>query len=153
MAQLAKNVSFRNNTSWTSLLDMIYPKGSYYYSNSSTNPASLFGGGWTAVTGRFPYMNAGTGTGGENTHKLTTSEMPSHNHYAEPRVVIWYPDGQPNFGSQRLINYWNGCVNGNNSPDSYGEGKLSFYTNNVGGGDAHNNMPAYKTVYAWYRTS
>lgn len=63
-----------------SLTDLIYPVGSYFLSNSSTSPASLFGGGWSALTGRFLYCNSGTGTGGSNTHTLTTSEMPSHTH-------------------------------------------------------------------------
>lgn len=138
---------------YVNLIDLVYPVGAVYISYKSDNPVSLFGGSWTAITGRFLYMNAGTGTGGENTHKLTISEMPSHNHYANPTVVIWYPDGQPNFGNQQLTSYWNGCVNGQNSPDSYGEGKLSFYTSNVGSGEAHNNMPAYQTLYAWRRTA
>lgn len=43
-------------------------------------PGILFGGTWTSVTGRFLYCNAGTGTGGSNTHTLTVSELPSHNH-------------------------------------------------------------------------
>ena len=140
--QLAKNVSFRNNTSWTSLLDMVYPKGSYYFSNSSTNPANLFGGGWTAITGRFLYMNAGTGTGGENTHKLTISEMPSHNHgIIDGLGAGWNPSGAAGDKLQ-----YSSVAKGRDMSEFFG-------TRYEGGGTAHNNMPAYKTVYAWYRTS
>lgn len=136
--QLAKNVSFHNNTSWTSLLDMIYPKGSYYFSNASTNPASLFGGGWTAITGRFPYMNAGTSTGGSNTHTLTVAQMPRHTH--EPQVLYANAPAQ-NAGAQMAE--WN-----------YGHSNVNLLTvGYTGGGQAHNNMPAYKEIYAWYRTS
>ena len=65
---------------WVNLMDIIYPVGSVYSSYTSTSPASRFGGSWTAITGAFPYYNAGTGTGGSNSHTLTIAEMPSHNH-------------------------------------------------------------------------
>ena len=57
-----------------------YPVGAIYISYYSTSPASLFGGTWLAITGRFPYFNAGTDTGGSNTHTLTEAEMPAHKH-------------------------------------------------------------------------
>ena len=66
--------------SYISLTNLIYPVGSYYMSSSSTSPASLFGGAWSALTGRFLYCDNGTGTGGSNTHTLTTSQMPGHSH-------------------------------------------------------------------------
>lgn len=66
--------------SFISLTDLIYPVGAYYLGNVSKSPASLFGGTWSALTGRFLYCNSGNSTGGANTHTLTTSEMPSHSH-------------------------------------------------------------------------
>lgn len=50
-----------------------------------TSPAELFGGTWEPLDQGRVLIGAGTShpagdTGGEETHKLTTSEMPSHNH-------------------------------------------------------------------------
>lgn len=61
-----------------------HPVNSYYWSNVSTNPATLFGGTWVQVTGRFLYgressMSVGA-TGGAKTVTLTSSTMPSHRH-------------------------------------------------------------------------
>lgn len=45
---------------YVNLGQVIYPVGSVYMSYTSTSPASLFGGNWTAITGHFPYFNNGT---------------------------------------------------------------------------------------------
>lgn len=73
------------NTKLSNLLLQIYPVGSIYISASSTNPGTLFGGTWKALDqgrvliGANSTYAAGT-TGGEFTHTITTSEMPSHTH-------------------------------------------------------------------------
>ena len=83
------------------LLDATYPVGSIYMSMNNTNPASLFGGTWEAIGGRF-LIGAGANEannvdtygsmsanainlsanqkGGEPRHQLKTNEMPSHSH-------------------------------------------------------------------------
>lgn len=127
------------SSSSSSLLDA-YPVGSVYISYVSTSPASLFGGTWTAITGVFPYFNAGTATGGSNTHTLTTDEMPSHEHSL----------------------YWQGSSGTNsriygNDDSCFDQGRYGTYNGLVtapaGGGGSHNNMPAYQTFYAWRRTA
>ncbi len=52
---------------------------------SPTSPANIFGGTWEALDEGRVLIGANTeypvnSTGGEKTHVLTTSEMPSHNH-------------------------------------------------------------------------
>ena len=54
----AKNpVSDVNFTVWKSfarsLVDIIYPVGSIYMSTNNASPATLFGGSWTQIQGRF----------------------------------------------------------------------------------------------------
>lgn len=61
-----------------------HPVGSYYWSEKSTDPGTLFGGTWTRIYDRFLYgrdadMSVGT-TGGASTVALTTSTMPAHVH-------------------------------------------------------------------------
>ena len=65
-------------------LDKRYPIGSLYWSSESTDPSTLFGGTWERIKDKFilaagDNYEAGS-TGGEVSHKLTTSEIPSHNH-------------------------------------------------------------------------
>lgn len=115
---------------------LAYPVGAVYISYVSTSPASLFGGTWTAITGRFPYFNAGTATGGSNTHTLTVAQMPSHTH------------SYGNFYTQRYD--W---VSGGIQQIASGVDDLSSGLQATGGGQAHNNMPAYQTLYAWRRTA
>lgn len=135
------------------LFDLIYPVGSIYISVKSTNPGTLFGGTWVAWgSGRVPVgVNTGDSsfntvekTGGEKTHKLTASEMPSHNH-VESQGLVSYVD--PPKGSHNMdVNLGNGYFG------AYAYG-VTNYTNNAGGSAAHNNMPPYITCYMWKRTA
>ena len=122
-----------------------YPVGSVYISYTSTSPASLFGGSWTPIVGRFPYFNNGNGVGGSHTHTLTASEMPSHNHgLSNSRdgtgVGFWKTDAGSGSKWSLLTRTYSGC-------------DYALTVGSMGGGGAHNNMPAYQTLYAWRRTA
>lgn len=121
------------------ILNIVYPIGSIYMSVESTSPASLFGGSWTQLQGRFligasSSYTAGS-TGGEATHVLTVSEMPSHNHWGSARFEYDTKSGTHPSAEKDGINV--------NLPE----------TDNTGGGAAHNNMPPYLAVYMWKRVS
>lgn len=73
------------------LIDIIYPVGSYYETtNTSFNPNTAWTGTtWTRVTDGRALIAGGGSSGytigqtyGEKTHKITTSEMPTHKHTA-----------------------------------------------------------------------
>lgn len=122
-----------------------YPVGAVYISYTSTSPASLFGGSWTPIVGRFPYFNNGNGVGGSHTHMLTASEMPSHNHgLSNSRdgtgVGFWKTDAGSGSKWSLLTRTYSGC-------------DYALTVGSMGGGGAHNNMPAYQTLYAWRRTA
>ena len=120
----------------------IWPVGSIYLSVNATNPGTLFGGTWQQITGRF-LLAAGGGysagaTGGEASHTLTVSEIPSHSHT--------YSDTQ-----SRLAQ---GSYGYNANDTMYDQFFLqSKSTGSSGGGGAHNNMPPYLVVYVWKRTA
>ena len=150
----------------------IYPVGSIYISTNSVSPAAIFGGTWARITGKFLLAatdggaQGGNGnasieagySGGEATHKITTSEMAAHTH-----------------GSKSLTGYLNaytwdeGSANGivtkstlakNQKATSGNQVGWIGYTitathehDNVGSDTAHNNMPPYLAVYVWERTA
>lgn len=114
-----------------------YPVGAYYISESATSPASLFGGTWTQVTGRFLRAANDTATGGSDTHTLTTAQLPKNKAYSSANV-----NGNAGF-SDAL--YTGAFTQGS----EYVHLNLTY----IGGGRSHNNMPAYKDVYVWRRTA
>ena len=125
-----------------------YPVGAVYISYVSTSPASLFGGTWTAITGRFPYFNAGTGTGGSNTHTLTVAQMPSSYASLDFRTM----------GGNSIVPSVSGGSKSNIGSDyTYvGTGGSTSSLERItlsGSNSGHNNMPAYQTLYAWRRTA
>ena len=66
------------------VLKMAYPVGSIYMSVNNTSPATLFGGTWEAIGGRFligkdSTYSAGS-TGGSATKTIATANLPSHTH-------------------------------------------------------------------------
>ena len=114
-----------------------YPVGAYYISESATSPASLFGGTWTQVTGRFLRAANDTATGGSDTHTLTTAQLPKNKVYSSANV-----NGNAGFSDALYTG-------------AFTQGSEYAYLNltYIGGGSSHNNMPAYKDVYVWRRTA
>jgi len=121
------------------LLDNVFKVGYVWMSYTDTSPSGLIGGTWTPITGRFPYFNAGSGTGGSNTHTLTEAEMPSHSHSAKSwHNVVQQYEG---IASKPCVSWEDYLYDGSGAQ-----------SNRTGGGGSHNNMPAYQTLYAWRRT-
>ncbi len=126
-------------------LSKVYPIGSIYLSAGSTSPASLFGGTWARLEGKF-LLGANSSyalgsTGGEATHTLTTGEMPSHTHSFNKT---------PTFGTK---GDWDGGYQTMYDGDSFYKGTSALSITATGGGGAHNNMPPYLAVNIWKRTA
>lgn len=124
------------------VLDNVYPIGAVYMSMNSTNPGTLFGGTWKQVQGKFllgvsSAYPAGS-SGGESEHALTTAEIPNHTH-------SFKYTGQAEAIGVNSIRLYQAEPNQYNA---YSGGQSSNC-----GGQAHNNMPPYLSVYIWYRTN
>lgn len=128
---------------FVNLGQIMYPVGSVYQSFNNTSPSDLFGGTWEKITDKFLFGsdNANT-TGGEKTHKLTSAEMPTHQHEAQAGMWAWSCSAGFNSGHYH-VNSISGA-NGNS------ETTVRPY---AGGDQPHNNMPPYITCYIWQRTS
>lgn len=87
-----------------SLLDHVYPVGSIYMSVSQTSPATLFGGTWAKIEGKFllgassEYTNASSG--GNASVTLTTLNLPSHTHTFNGSTVT---SGNQNVGHTHTV--------------------------------------------------
>ena len=130
------------------ILLAMYPIGSVYSSVSLSTPeqvASALGGTWEAWgSGRVPVgvdtndesFNTVEKTGGEKTHKLTTSEMPKHKHTHSSGRWAWSEQS----GGGDIIN--------SQSETSH---MFTRDTSEVGGDTAHNNLQPYITCYMYKR--
>ena len=139
------------NSSSTSMpsfhsMEPMYPVGSIYLSYASTSPATLFGGTWSQISGRFLYCTTGTGTGGHNDITLTIDQIPSHNHAPQAGVRFVHKIDNTTPGTDYDITVARG------GPANVWYKYLS-HTGNRGGGKSHSNMPAYQGVYCWRRTA
>lgn len=138
------------------LFNLVYPVGSIYVSVNSTSPATLFGGTWEQIQGKFllggsslyPYGN----TGGEATTILTEAQMPPHYHAFWRQQ--WYSADQVANSSTGSIYSWKSTSGGTSSAAYTVSTTASDGHKGVtGGGQAHNNMPPYLSVYMWKRTA
>ena len=145
----------------TNIFDLIYPVGSFYISAKSTNPATLFGGTWEQIQGRFLLGRSSSypvgSMGGEATHTLTTNEIPLHNHdigqdgntslvlptdvavddSSHSQYVTTLEGGRSGWYKSSVA--WGGAIVTRDQTSPYGQ--------------AHNNMPPYLAVYIWKRTA
>lgn len=144
------------------ILDLAHPVGSYYQSDDSTEPSTLFGGTWEAIYGRFLLAsgsNAANTTnafgtlaagvlntvagekGGEVKHKNTIEETASHVHEISDNDIVYSDFG--NTGQYSPVEGPMMSLSQNVNPKRT--------TKSTGGNQPHNNMPPYLTVYMWKR--
>lgn len=154
-ASFDKSVSVNGKT----LIDLIYPVGSIYMSVNNVSPQAFFGGTWEQIQNRF-LLAAGSSyaagsTGGEATHTLTVDEMPAHKGHMYDN---FNDSGWVDRGGDTNSYYLNstgaaGYGEYENRPYKVVSGnELVMQGFTRGGGEAHNNMPPYLSVFMWKRT-
>ena len=75
---------FTEIPSLATVADLIYPVGSIYMNVTNLNPATIFGGTWEEIQGRFLLGRSASHqvgqTGGGETVALTVEQLPAHTH-------------------------------------------------------------------------
>ena len=158
------------------ILETTHPIGSLEINTSGTNPSEYLGGVWESfgsgrtlvgVDSSDSDFDTAEETGGEKTHTLTTNEIPAHTHGSKSLVGTWANWGE---GSGMVSSTTNGykvtgIVSAVGDNNQYGWGTstgrdqdntslkidATHEHNSVGGGQAHNNLQPYITVYFWKR--
>ena len=125
-------------------ISRIYPIGSIYLSVNPTNPREFFGGVWVSIAQGRTLVGVDTSQeefrgvqqiGGEKTHVLSLSEMPSHNHAINSQ-------GNDQYTGRGWV------VRG---IDGYDSNQAMDCIRVAGGSQAHNNLQPYYTCYIWER--
>lgn len=140
-------------------IDFIYPVGAIFQTvDKDFLPESEFGGTWERIKGMVLVgvdeededFELSELTGGEKSHTLTNSEIPSHNHSFKEgsHSVLWGTGGATVYFSNTQATA--GSPPSNNPCTKQGSWNS---TNTTGGGSSHNNLQPYYTVYIWKRTA
>ena len=147
------------------VFNLIYPVGSYYWTDSvDFDPNKEFGGAWEPIRDRFVLaagdIYSGGDLGGEAEHELSIEEIPSHRHWISNAAWddgngtgttgtnqdngLWSDAGSYQVNDQNKSNGRYDCWAGGSNGDS-GRGTSKGHTT------AHNNMPPYIVAYCWHR--
>lgn len=171
------------NGAWTSMLLFDKPVGYIYISASSEDPGELYGGTWARIAGRFLLgatdggnsgaEQAAGNTGGLAAVTLDSSMIPAHTHGTETLTGYTHIKRHGDSGSGTTIvgsnsgivstasETWSGShgvINaGNRAFSNPLWDKITVNAthehDSVGGGQPHENMPPYLSVYMWQRTA
>lgn len=163
------------------ILLAVYPVGSYYTSEDSTDPGTIFGGTWARVKGKvvvgldeadtdFDTINE---TGGEKTHLLTANEsgLRSHAHTASSGSnsashthglsLQWANTTTTTSNGYRVTDIDNKTGGGGTGATASTGGQSANHTHAItvnavaaaNAIDAHNNLQPYVVAYMWKRTA
>lgn len=154
-ATRSKGVYMEDNTT-LSLLSS-YPVGSIYQSVNTTSPASLFGGSWEKIEGRFLLGSSSEydlgDTGGASEFKQTYYYVGQHNHAIYTNL---HPTTNSDYRSVFNIAKYGDLLSWTKDYEITG----AAITQSPGEGIEETNvtkpmsiMPPYRVVNTWYRVS
>lgn len=148
LSSISLNISTSNTPSWTTLFDLVYPKGAYYLSHESTSPATLFGNTnsqWTSLDSAVVRTSDNTDSAG--------NDWISHYHWtcggtygSESQVYLMNGDNAPFMSSTMSDRWWATFT----TPVAkvQGVGRITSTTQ-----EGYSNLPKYQNCYGWYRNS
>lgn len=129
-------------SNYVNLMDIVYPIGSVFISNTSISPADSIGGTWTKLDSDTFICNGIPGaTGGANERKLSIANLPSN---------IWVTGGTcEKFGLPKAVNFL--------APDN---GSYGFEASRITGNASEqysykpfDNRPKYRAFNIYFRTT
>ena len=134
------------------LMELVFPIGSTYITQSNTNPNTILNfGTWERLKGKVcvgldendSNFNKVRKTGGSSTVTLTVNQIPSHDHES-PSGGYFVEDGGS--GSNMYTQSGDNFATKSSTP--------SRNVKSTGGGQPHNNLQPYEVVgYMWIRRS
>ena len=156
------------------VINEIYPVGSIYMSTKDDtveNVQDKFGGKWEVYAGGRTIIGVGTGTdinglvqtftngstGGEYTHTLNISEMPSHTHTQNPHFHnVGFDNGKSRIGlnvgvAEPDISMYIGSYGFGARVNTMITDAVTATNNNTGGNSSHNNVEPYTVTYMYKR--
>jgi uncharacterized membrane protein len=152
--------AYKPVSKYISSKSIFFPIGMVLITVTNINPTNWCQGTWESFGQGRTLVGVDTGqtefntvnkTGGEKSHILTIAEMPIHGH------SMLIPFGNSGGGVTGIYGLWwngssgSGSIGTIQSPPSSGEIRIGVNAN--GGGQAHNNLQPYITVYFWRKTS
>ena len=156
------------------VINEIYPVGSIYMSTEDDTiekVQSKFGGTWEKYSQGRTIIGEGTGTdsnglvqtftngsmGGEYTHTLNISEMPSHTHTQNPHFHnVGFDNGKSRIGlnvgvAEPDISMYIGSYGFGARVNTMITDAVTATNNNTGGNSSHNNVEPYTVTYMYKR--
>lgn len=162
-------------------VNKFYPVGSVYTSVNDVDPSTLFGGTWERFAAGRTLVGVDTGqaefntvkkSGGDKTVTLTINQMPGHNHTISGGTCTTGNNGNHSHTVSALSRADNVALQAGNNihgnlpvqaagnitssttgSHNHSVPAHSHTASNAGGGQAHNNLQPYITVYFWVRTA
>ena len=146
----------------------VYPVGAVYISYVSTSPASLFGGTWVQITGRFPRFANDVATGGTARHRHWQTVGKAT---GESMFVVDFDQGfgyasrvRPSAAGARIDNAeggfsaWTGSGGGLGDKarmrvDATSDPVLGVADDTTASTPPSDLLPPYQDLYAWRRTA
>ena len=136
-----------------------HPVGSYYWSNDSTSPATLFGGTWEALPAGYTLIAQGSGSDsfgsftytagqkyGERKHQLTTDELPKIS--GSVSSLLRWNTGKTQSGVLKAVEGTSKFPSTQSENASNSTVSIEF-----GGDKPHENLSPCVAAYGWRRTA